>query len=698
MISNRLGRALVAAFALVVGGAAVAAGVDDRMLNDTADGRNWPAFGRTQDESHYSPLTQIDDGNVSRLGLAWTLDLDVPFANSVPLAVDGVLYVAAGQSVVHAIDARTGRLLWRYDPKVGEVAGKKMRPAWGVRGLAMYGTRVFVGTMDGRLLAIDAKKGTLDWSVMTVDPNDGRFISGPPRVFNGKVVIGHGGADSSPARGYVTAYDTDTGRQLWRFYTVPGNPADGFENKAMEMAARTWTGQWWKFGGGGTAWHAITYDPEFNRVYIGTGNGAPWNQKIRSPGGGDNLFLCSIIALDADTGEYAWHYQTNPAETWDFNSAMEIQLATLTIDGKPTKVILHAPKNGFFYVIDRSTGKPISAEKFAKVTWAEKIDLATGRPVELPNMRYMDGGPLIMYPGPHGAHNWYAMAFSPKTGLVYLPTSDMPGFYMDKGLDLANWSYETAPNPLGVVLPNADTPRDLGTSRLQAWDPIAQRAVWTVETPGTEAGAALATGGNLVFQGQLDGNFNAYAADTGKRLWTYYANNGLLTTPITYSAGGKQYVTVLAAPPSGGAAALGTAIAQFGWDARLHPRRVMTFVLDGKGKLPPTPPPRVLQAIEDPQFVPDESVVAAGSEIFGSKCIVCHGPAAVSAGTVPDLRASPVILAPETFAQIVQGGASVNRGMPQFGELGTADLAAIRHYLRARALETRRAAQSAAAH
>ena len=375
---RRLLAVLAATLGVALGAAAPPSGastIDDAALANEADGSDWPAFGRTFSEQRFSPLRQIDAENVARLGLVWSLDLPgVINVASQPLAVAGVVYFAVGQSVVHAVDARTGKLLWRHDPEVAKVAGPKLRAAWGSRGLAFYRDKVYVGTLDGRLLALSAATGEPVWSVLTVERDDARFISGAPRVFDGKVLIGHGGADHGPVRGYVTAYDAETGRLLWRFHIVPGDPAQGFENAAMETAARTWTGEWWKHGGGGTVWNAITYDPEFDRVYLGTGNGAPWNQKIRSPGGGDNLFLCSVLALDADTGEYRWHYQTTPGETWDYNSAMDMLLATLPIDGKPRKLLLHAPKNGFFYVIDRETGKLVSAEKIGKATWALRVD------------------------------------------------------------------------------------------------------------------------------------------------------------------------------------------------------------------------------------------------------------------------------------------------------------------------------------
>ncbi|MGE3775238.1 MAG: PQQ-binding-like beta-propeller repeat protein, partial [Gammaproteobacteria bacterium] len=379
--------------------------VDNAAIADEKHGANWLSYGRTYSEQRYSPLMQIDATNVGNLGVAWYLDL--PGHRSLmatPLVVDGVMYFTGSFATVFAVDTRTGKQLWEYDPKVIEAAGDRGRVMWDSnRGVAYWKGKVFVATGDGRLNAIDAATGKEVWSVMTVDPKLAYFINGAPRVFNDKVIIGNGGTEWGGLRGYVTAYDTATGKQLWRFYTVPGNPADGFEDEAQAMAAKTWHGKWWEHGGGGTGWNGLTYDPEFNRIYLGTGNGSPWNQKIRSPGGGDNLFLCSVVALDADTGKYAWHYQTVPGETWDYNSNMDMVLADLSIDGKPVKAMLHAPKNGFFYVIDRATGKLISAEKIGKVTWATHVDLQTGRPVEAPGARYEDGEELV-WPGPLGVH------------------------------------------------------------------------------------------------------------------------------------------------------------------------------------------------------------------------------------------------------------------------------------------------------
>ncbi|HQR03614.1 MAG: PQQ-dependent dehydrogenase, methanol/ethanol family [Proteobacteria bacterium] len=662
--------------------------VDNKTLTSDPDGHDWASYGRLFDEQRFSPLRQVNAANIKRLGLAWDLELpDTNNVTTVPLEVDGVIYFAAGYSVIHAVDARTGKLLWRYDPEVPKVAGRKLRLGWGSRGIAFWKGRVYVGTIDGRLIAVDAKTGKAAWSVMTVGKDDARYITGAPRVFNGKVIIGHGGADFGPVRGYVTTYDAATGKELWRFYIVPGNPADGFENKAMEMAAKTWKGEWWKFGGGGTVWNAMTYDPEFNRIYLGTGNGAPWNQKIRSPGGGDNLFLCSVVALDADTGEYVWHYQTNPGETWDYNSAMDMILATLEIDGKPRKVILHAPKNGFFYVIDRETGKLISAEKIGKVNWAEKIDLTTGRPVENPEARYPDGKALV-WPNNAGVHGWYPMAFNPNTGLTYIPVTHMAGYYNDQGVDFKHWRFPDHPEfSTGLAdldHSSSEVPKDAGTSALLAWDPVHQKQAWRQPTPGAWSGGVLTTAGNLVFQSDADGKLKAYAADTGKMLWSYYLGVGSLSAPITYTVGGKQYISILAGW-MGAQAAMGGLTAQHGWVGRSHPRRLLTFVLDGKAILPPSPPPAQPVPVDDPGFVVDPAKAARGGEIYGRNCVTCHGIGAVAGGYAPDLRASPIPLSSEAFDQIVRKGGLLDKGMPRFDEFSDDDLESLRNYLRARA-------------
>ncbi|WP_156678860.1 PQQ-dependent dehydrogenase, methanol/ethanol family [Sphingomonas profundi] len=666
---------------------------DAARLADASGGDDWAAFGRTFGEQHYSPLADINDRNVSQLGLAWSLDL--PFGNSVtaPLAVDGTLYFARGYSVVQAVDAATGRELWTYDPKAPEAAGHKLRQGWGSRGIAYWNGKIYTGAHDGRLIAIDAKTGKPVWSTMTVDKDDVRFISGPPRVFDGKVIIGHGGADVGSIRGYVSTYDAETGKLLWRFHTVPGNPADGFENKAMEMAAKTWAGEWWKYGGGGTVWNAMTYDAGTDTILIGVGNGAPWNRKVRSLDQGDNLFLSSIVALDARTGAYKWHYQTNPGETWDYNAAMDMELADLTIGGARRQVLMTAPKNGFFYVIDRTNGKLISAEPFVKVTWASKIDLATGRPVENPASRYPKGTTFTMWPGPVGAHTWLPMAFSPKAGLVYIPAIEMATSYNDDGITQPTWKRTPGSAVDGAANPNFVV-KDAGplnaTSALIAWNPVTQKQAWKVPTPGFWNGGIMASAGNLVFQGQIDGAFNAYEAGSGKRLWSFAAQAPVTAPPITYRAGGRQYVTVLTGMGTSGAA-FGPLIERYGIDYRTQARRVLTFAIGGKGVLPKAEK-AVITASDDPTYKADKASADAGIEIYGRRCAVCHGVYAIAAGIAPDLRQSPVPTDAEAFNAVVRGGALVPNGMPRFEELTDAEMLHLRQYIRseAAALRTRK--------
>ena len=687
--------AMVSAFALFAGAPAARSAPSQptdeaALLGDQSKGDNWAGYGRTYGEQHYSPLTTINDHNVKKLGLAWWSDLGVGNPASIPVAVDGVLYYAVGLSVVHAVDAATGKPLWDYDSKVAETDTRTMRVAWGIRGLAYSDGKVYTGTQDGRLIALDAKTGKEAWVAQTTEKGDGRYITGAPRVFNGLVIIGHGGADTSNNRGYVTAYDAKTGKPAWRFFLVPGDPSKGFENAAMEMAAKTWTGKWWKYGGGGAAWNTFTYDAETDTVMVGTGNGAPWNQKIRSPGGGDNLFLCSIVALDGKTGAYKWHYQFNPGETWDYNAAMDMELADLVIDGKPRKVVMEAPKNGFFYVIDRTNGKLISAEKISKVTWATSIDLTTGRPNEVPGARFPNGKNFEMWPSYTGAHSWMPMAFSPKTGLVYIPKIATGAVYSDRGVNFKNWRRPGNYAPgLGDNI-DAHTLKDpeQNTTELLAWNPVTQKKAWSVKTVGGWNGGALATAGNLVFHGQIDGRFSAYAADTGKELWQFPAQAGIIAAPITYTAGGKQYVTLLVGMGSSAAIDANT---QGGlvFDSRTQAKRVLTFMVGGKAQLPPAPPPPKVEALEDPGYRPNETLSAKGADIFGLRCLSCHGFNAVAGGYAPDLRASGVPQSAETFRSIVHDGAMLSNGMPNFPELSNSDLESLRQYLRSRADDLR---------
>ena len=658
--------------------------IDNVALGDEQDGTDWPAFGRTFSEGHYSPLTQINSDTVGRLGLAWSLDLEVTNSITAPLAVNGVVYLGAGHGIIHAVDARTGKLLWRYDPKAMEVNGKKLRVAWGIRGIAFWKDRVYAGTSDGRLIALNAKDGTLAWSVQTVDPNDGATITGAPRAFNGKIIIGFSGGDFSPLRGYVTAYDAATGKQAWRFYVVPGKPGtkDGAaSDSVMDKAAKTWTGEWWKYGGGGSVWNAMTYDPQFNRIYLGTGNGTPMNWKLRSPQGGDNLFIASVVALDADTGRYVWHYQTTPGDSWDYDSATDMTLATLKIDGRDRKVLLHAAKNGFFYVIDRENGRLLSADKLGTVTWADRVDLQTGKPVLASGARYSDKS-IVLWPSFQAVHHWPPQSFSARTGYMYEPTLEMPAEFGDTGVDLKHFDPRMQTTDYsGLTVGTGDVPADAGHSVLKAWDPVGRRVVWKVETAGVSNGGTLATGGDLVFEGLADGYLHAYSAKDGKDVWSFFAGVAVTGVPITYSVDGKQYVSITSGPLGGSTAAFGSISARWGWDPRVHPRRLLTFALDAKAQLPPTPPRKPAVPLDPPEFAVDAAKAKQGEHEY-ARCTLCHGMGVVAGGIAPDLRASPVLLSPEAFAHVVRDGALSPRGMPRFAELTDAQLEALRHFVR----------------
>jgi quinohemoprotein ethanol dehydrogenase len=657
--------------------------VDDAALAKEDQGGNWLGYGRTHSQQRYSPLDQITEKNVAKLGIDWVMELpeDRSLTNT-PLVVDGVMYFNGSWNVVYAVDATSGKLLWRYDPKTIEHAGDRLKIMWDAcRGIGYWKGHVYIATVDGRLISIDAKTGQEVWSVQTFDPKLPLFITGAPTVFRDKVIIGNGGTEVGAARGFVTAFDAATGKQAWRFYTVPGNPADGFEDEAQAMAAKTWTGEWWKHGGGGTVWHAMTYDPEFKRIYIGTGNGSPWNRKMRSPDGGDNLFLCSIVALDADTGKYVWHYQTAPGEEWDYNSNMDIVLADLKIEGKPIKALMHAPKNGFFYVIDRKTGKLVSAKPFAKVDWASEIDMKTGRPVERAGARYEDGEELV-WPGPFGAHNWPAMSYNPKTGLVYFPAIEMAGLYTDKDKKPATWTSPNYKFDPGVDFLRSDGPADWGAAALRAWDPVKQKLAWEQPLPGFWNGGTLTTKGNLLFEGRADGKFIAYAADTGKPLWERSLGLGISAPPITYSVKGKQYVAQLVGWGGAATATGGSMSARHGWAYKAQERRLVVFSLDGRKELAPQNPPTFAKPLPAPEFALSETLAEKGSFVWRESCGWCHGPGGTAGGYAPDLRASEAVLDDQAFKEIVLDGKRRELGMPQFKELTVEDLKLLQNFIR----------------
>ncbi|HEX6999995.1 MAG TPA: PQQ-dependent dehydrogenase, methanol/ethanol family [Gammaproteobacteria bacterium] len=680
--------AVVASALCPVAHAQPAASVDDAALVAAAQsGEEWLTYGRDYAETRFSPLDQIDADNVERLGLAWYYDTgSLRGLEATPLVADGVLYATTSWSNVFALDARTGRELWRWDAQADRARGSRACCDVVNRGVALYEGKVFVGVVDGRLVALDAATGEPVWEVQTTPVDQPYTITGAPRVYDGKVLIGNGGAELG-VRGFVSAYDADTGELVWRFYTVPGDPSKPFESKALEEAAKTWTGEWWKYGGGGTAWDAFAYDPEAGLVYVGTGNGSPWVQAIRSPGGGDNLYLSSILALDIDTGELRWYYQTTPGDTWDYTAVQQLTLAELEIGGRERRVIMQAPKNGFFYVLDRLTGELLSAEPFARVTWAKGVDLETGRPIETRQARY-GRAPTTIWPGPGGAHNWQPMSFSPLTGLVYIPASDSSFVYSrnpdfafrprawNTGVSLpAAFGLPTGAEPLpeSAYEPGTGEP-PVAPSSLLAWDPVAGKARWRVPYADTVGGGTLVTAGNVVFQGTDDGRFIAYRADSGDKLWEMALGQGIMAAPSTYMLDGKQYVSVLSG--MGGAAAL----------YRSHPStpykatgRLWTFALDAGAEFEP------VRGIEKPAPTPIEhdatpEQVARGAALYAQRCSMCHGVGAVSAGTIADLRYA----APETYAmleRILRDGAYLGLGMPQFAWFTDDDVEAIRSYL-----------------
>jgi PQQ-dependent dehydrogenase (methanol/ethanol family) len=635
---------------------------------DTTPGE-WLSHGRTYSEQRFSPLSQINDDTVAGLGLAWYADLPTKRGiETTPLMADGKLYATGSWGHVLAYDARKGNLLWHFDPKVPKDYGRHACCDVVNRGVALWGTNVYAASLDGRLRALNRDTGSVVWEVDTrLNDVDSYTITGAPRVVNGKVIIGNGGAEMS-VRGYVTAYDAITGEQVWRFFTVPGNPADGFEDATQEHIATTWTGKWWENGkGGGTAWDSFAFDPDLNLLYIGVGNAASWNQKIRSPEGGDNLFVSSIVAVDADSGAYAWHYQTTPGDHWDYTATQHMILAEIEFGGKLRNVIMQAPKNGFFYVLDRKTGELLAADKYMPVTWATHVDMETGRPVEAAGVRNT-GEDQSIVPGPSGAHNWHPMSFNPDTGYVYIPAKVSSGIYNDDfSTKRRNMIWHTNYDVYKMVgLPDempiedrAVIGPDVASGVLIAWDPANQREVWRVERGFYSGSGLLSTHGNLVFQGDLAGNFNAYTADTGQQVWSYPAQGGIMASPIAYQLDGEQYIAV--AQGWGGESSLPFG-AISGPLNMFNISRMLVFKLGATASLPVIETQvQLLPPHELAMAAPEQ--VAEGRELYNLYCAVCHGGNAISGGLVPDLRYRIAELDPDWQA-IVFDGAFAGAGMP----------------------------------
>src|SRR5882724_3488522 len=649
----------------------------DFIKANTKTSRDWPTVGLDYAETRFSKLNQINSNNVKDLGLVWSYNLESSRGvEATPVVVDGIMYQSAPWSVVHAIDARTGKKIWSFDPSVDRSKGYRGCCDAVSRGLALYKGKVFVAAYDGRLIALDAATGAKVWEKDTlIDHEHSYTITGAPRVFNGKVVIGQSGAEYG-ARGYVTAYDSETGNQLWRWFTVPGDPAKPFEDASMEAAAKTWdpAGKYWVNGGGGTPWDTITFDPDLNMVYVGTGNGGPWNRKLRSPSGGDNLYLASIVALNADTGQYIWHYQETPGDNWDYTSTQPMILATIPVGGQPRKVILHAPKNGFFFVIDRTTGKFISAKNYVDVNWATGYD-ANGRPIEVPEAR--GDKPFDAIPDPHGASNWHPMSYNPITGYAYIPAQHVP-------MNLTaqkEWTHNTSVpgNPmsglgwnLGYDI-NVTPPKSQPFGRLIAWDPVKQEQVWKQDYASPWNGGTLAKAGNLVFQGTADGRFVAYNAKTGEKLWESPTGTGVVAGPATYVVDGTQYVSV--AVGWGGV---------YGESQRATdkegPGTVFTFAIGGKAPLPDFAKYPIGDLLAGVKY--DAANVGPGTQLYVSHCGFCHGvPGVNKGGNIRNLGYSDSATI-ANLKDIVFKGPFMSLGMPDFtGKLSEDDVVKIQAFI-----------------
>jgi alcohol dehydrogenase (cytochrome c)/quinohemoprotein ethanol dehydrogenase len=665
-------------------------GVTDAMLVSGKDGE-WLSYGNDYAEQRFSKLEAINDKNVSQLGLAWSADLDTARGQeATPLMHGGVLYVTTAWSMVKAYDAKTGKQLWAYDPKVPREKLVDICCDAVNRGVALYGDKVYVGTLDGRLVALDQKTGKVVWDKLTIPKDSHMAITGAPRIVKGRVLIGAAGSEYF-TRGYLAAFDAQTGDELWRFFTVPGDPAKPQEGKHLEAAAKTWNGEWWKLGGGGTVWDSITYDPVTGLVYFGTANAEPWNPKYRNTeGAGDSLYTASIVAVNPETGEYVWHFQETPEDRWDFDSNQQITVTELEIGGARRRVVLHAPKNGFFYVLDAKTGEFISGKPFVEgINWARGLDPKTGKPDVNPDAKYeLTGKPFAGSPGAIGAHSWSPMSFSPKTGLVYIPANNsLQVFAHDPDWKPGTTGFQRGTDstpgkiPANAVIRTATEAATMGA--LVAFDPVAGQVRWSVPHPSPTNGGTLATAGNLVFQGTSLGEFRAYTADTGKQLWRFATQSGVLAAPMSYMIDDEQYVAVMVG--WGGA-----------WDvsagklaSRITPNisRLMVFKLGATGALPP-PPLSVERVLDPPPVSGTPEQIALGTKLYANSCSVCHGVSAVAGALNPDLRHSVALGNPKLWQEIVHDGILKQNGMVAWkDQFKPEQIEAIRLYVIKRANE-----------
>jgi quinohemoprotein ethanol dehydrogenase len=676
----------------------------------------WPAPGRDPEGTYYSPLNDIDAGNVARLGFAWQYRLGTHRGlEATPLVIDGVMYAVGNFGRVYALDASTGREIWVNDPSIDGQWGRYACCDAVNRGLVAFAGRLYVGAQDGFLHAIDARTGHLLWKVDTLvarSPHKPYTVTGAPLLAGDVVVIGNSGGDFAGARGYVSAYDLGTGALRWRFYTVPRNPAEGPQDQPhLAAALATWDSHYrWEKGSGGNVWDGMAYDPALKLVYVGTGNAAPYNSHAGGLKGGDELYAASIIAIRVDTGALAWYYQTVPGDRWDYDSTQKLVLADLDLEGRQRKVLMQAAKNGFYYVLDRATGKLLSAHNFAYVNWTKGIDPKTGRPIGDPRADY-DRGPALLFPSEAGAHSWQPMAFDAQRGLTFIPviesgnvlveTSDRPAGLVEGQFTTPAFAPE-AYDPLvlrrlyGTLPSFEELARGIKTNTashgvLRAWSVAQHRVLWETPTASSWDGGVLATGSGLVFQGDANGYLNAYAADTGRRVASIELGSSMMAAPMTYRVNGAQFIAIMAGY-GGGAVIVGapldpaSAAYRYGNEGRI-------IALKLGGPTPPLPPPAVDPPPPSPppqHAGPDE--LRSGEILYNRYCMRCH---VFGRGVLPDLRR----LDPAThaiFNSIVLGGAYAPKGMGRFDDvLSAADADAIHAYLIDQASQLAKAPQAA---
>ena len=654
--------------------------IDDKVLAE-ADSRpgDWMAYGLNQAENRFSPLRQIDKSNVNSLGLAWSKKLGTTRGvETTPLVINGILYVTLPWSKVMAVDGRSGKTIWAYDPEVDKAAMAMSACCDPVnRGLAFYKGKLYLGALDGRLIALDANSGSPVWEQQTFDPNDDYTITGAPRIFDGKVVMGNGGAERG-VRGFVVAYDAETGTEKWKSYIVPGNPELGFESPDLEKAAETWQGEWWTVGGGGTAWDAFAYDPDLNLLYVGTGNGSPWTRFARNQTWEplDNLYLSSILALNPDTGRIVWHYQTTPGDNWDYTATQHMILADLEWEGSMRKVLMQAPKNGFFYVLDRTSGELLAANPFIDLNWANGIDMTTGRPIETENSDYSKA-PKEIKPSSDGGHSWHPMSYNPEHQLVYIPVLESTRVFKHN----SDWTYRKG-KANHAMDTNTDPRKDMYEyeGALIAWDPIGKKREWTVNQINKINSGTMATAGDLVFQGNAEGELVAYHAKTGERLWSYATGTAFMAPPVTYLVDGIQFVSIVAGwgggsgqrePPS-------DKLAKNFQEGILY-----TFEIGGLASGPELKKNvRTKLTGPDIAFDVNDDLAIKGKTVYINNCARCHGPLDGKAGSIPDLLTSPASIHSSWQAIVHDGVFASVKGMPAFkGDLTSEEISFVQHYV-----------------